>query len=577
MWQHRSPSGFPTRRAWPTSPPLPPPTWSPTRWHGHSASARSRRAPCVTASATGRASCTVCCWSTTASTWSPRPLSFSDLLAAGGQLRVLATSREVLGVPGEVSYEVQPLPVPIPRASSRAATAGGYDAVRLFVDRAVDASPGFALTDANASAVAALCQRLDGLPLAIELAASRVRSFPPAELVERLDQHFELLSRGARTVLPRHRTLRAAIDWSYDLLGDEERALFDRLGVFPADLDYDAVEAVCTTSASYGGAVVRLLPALVDKSLVSTTGGDTPRYRLLESLRAYAAERLAASGADPDLRQRHAAHYLAKPASSRLLTALSGLEGSQQEELGDALPASLCGVRGDGASGDGRLAQRDHVQPSGFQGLEVAAQWAVGGHEGHRQADTLDVLGAHGLVQVGVLDDERCGGGRCGEPSGRAQGVHDRQAQRAAGGQDATDLVDGAVEVVDVLQRHAGHDEVGGAGGQWQRGCVGLDGRGATGEGGLDERGRDVDAEHPVATALQFAAEAALAEADVDGEPACGWQQLEQRWLDGLPEPVMARPARPGQPVLGVCLPGVTQGHVGKGSWQWTALASVIG
>ncbi len=235
----------------------------------------------------------------------------SDLLAAGGQLRLLATSREVLGVPGEVSYEVRPLPVPIPRASSRAATAGGYDAVRLFVDRAVGASPGFALTDANASAVAALCQRLDGLPLAIELAASRVRSFPPAELVARLDQRFELLSRGARTVLPRHRTLRAAIDWSYDLLGDEERALFDRLGVFPADFDYDAVEAVCATGGSGGGAVVRLLPALVDKSLVSAAGGDTPRYRLLESLRAYAAERLAASGADSDLRRRHAAHYLA--------------------------------------------------------------------------------------------------------------------------------------------------------------------------------------------------------------------------------------------------------------------------
>jgi predicted ATPase/DNA-binding CsgD family transcriptional regulator len=236
----------------------------------------------------------------------------SDLLAAaGGQLRVLATSREVLGVPGEVSYEVRPLPVPSPRASSRAATAGGYDAVHLFVDRATAASPGFALTDANASAVAALCQRLDGLPLAIELAASRVRSFPPAELVEHLDQRFELLSAGARTVLPRHRTLRAAIDWSYDLLGDEERALFDRLGVFPADFDYDAVEAVCATSESGGGAVVRLLPALVDKSLVSTAGGDPRRYRLLESLRAYAAERLAARGADTELRQRHAAHYLA--------------------------------------------------------------------------------------------------------------------------------------------------------------------------------------------------------------------------------------------------------------------------
>jgi hypothetical protein len=101
-----------------------------------------------------------------------------DLLRAGGQLRVLATSREVLGVPGEVSYEVQPLPVPSRQASSRAATAGGYDAVRLSVDRAMHASPGFALTDANAAAVATLCQRLDGLPLAIELAASRVRSFP---------------------------------------------------------------------------------------------------------------------------------------------------------------------------------------------------------------------------------------------------------------------------------------------------------------------------------------------------------------------------------------------------------------
>ena len=144
----------------------------------------------------------------------------SDLLTAGGQLRVLATSREVLGVPGEVSYEVQPLPVPSPQASSRAAAAGEYDAVRLFVDRARHASPGFALTDTNAAAVAALCQRLDGLPLAIELAASRVRSFPPATLLVHLDQRFELLSAGARTVLPRHRTLRAAIDWSYDLLGE---------------------------------------------------------------------------------------------------------------------------------------------------------------------------------------------------------------------------------------------------------------------------------------------------------------------------------------------------------------------
>jgi predicted ATPase/DNA-binding CsgD family transcriptional regulator len=262
-----------------------------------------------------------------------------DLLTAGDQLRVLATSREVLGVPGEVSYQVQPLSIPSGQASSRAAAAGGYDAVRLFVDRSMHASPGFALTDANASAVAALCQRLDGLPLAIELAASRVRSFPPATLLELLDQRFELLSAGARTAMPRHRTLRAAIDWSYDLLDDQERALFDRLAVFPADFDYDAVDAICATSGSADGAMVRVLPTLVDKSLVSTAG-DMPRYRLLESLRAYAAARLAASGADTDLRRRHAAHYLAVAE-----VAAERLRGPEQRAWLDRLTAEQPNLR----------------------------------------------------------------------------------------------------------------------------------------------------------------------------------------------------------------------------------------
>src|SRR6266487_519478 len=233
----------------------------------------------------------------------------ADLLSAGGQLRVLATSREPLGVPGEVSYQVQTLPVPTRRASARAAIAGTYDAVRLFVDRAATASPGFTLTDAIAPAVAALCQRLDGLPLAIELAASRVRSFGPAELVEHLDQRFELLSAGARTALPRHRTLRGAIDWSYELLDDDERALFDRLGVFPADFDYAAARSVRGADDPGSGAVITLLPRLVDKSLVSTVGRG--RYRLLETIRAYAAERLAACGAEPAARRQHASHYLA--------------------------------------------------------------------------------------------------------------------------------------------------------------------------------------------------------------------------------------------------------------------------
>src|SRR6266705_2901142 len=216
----------------------------------------------------------------------------ADLLTAGGQLRVLATSREPLGIPGEVSYQVQTLPVPTPRDSSRAASAGDYDAVRLFVDRAATASPGFTLTDAVAPAVAALCQRLDGLPLAIELAASRVRSFEPAELVAHLDQRFDLLSGGARTVLPRHRTLRGAIDWSYQLLDHDERALFDRLGVFPAEFDYEAVQSVSGDDDAAAASVMTLLPRLVDKSLVSAAGRTTRRYRLLETIRAYAADKL---------------------------------------------------------------------------------------------------------------------------------------------------------------------------------------------------------------------------------------------------------------------------------------------
>ncbi len=233
----------------------------------------------------------------------------ADLLTVAGRLRVLATSREPLGVAGEVSYQLRTLPVPTASTSARAATAGDFDAVRLFVDRAATASPGFTLTDTVAPAVASLCQRLDGLPLAIELAASRVRSYAPAELVEHLDQRFELLSAGARTALPRHRTLRGAIDWSYELLDDDERTLFDRLGVFPADFDYKAAEAVGQVDDRDGGAVITLLPRLVDKSLVSTVGRG--RYRLLETIRTYAAERLAASGAEPAARQQHATHYLA--------------------------------------------------------------------------------------------------------------------------------------------------------------------------------------------------------------------------------------------------------------------------
>jgi predicted ATPase len=271
----------------------------------------------------------------------------ADLLGVGGELRILATSREPIGVPGEVSFTVHPLEVPPPPAAAETDNVATYDAVRLFIDRAATASPGFTLTDATAPAVAALCRRLDGLPLAIELAASRMRTFGPVELVEHLGQRFELLSAGARTAPARQRTLRGAIDWSYQLLDDDERTLFDRLGVFPADFDFEAVASVCRADDVGGGAVVGLLPRLVDKSLVAVVGGDTRRYRLLETIRTYAAERLATSGTGPAVRRRHALHYIAfaEHAAERLRTAdqRSWLErlATEQPHLRAALAHSV--------------------------------------------------------------------------------------------------------------------------------------------------------------------------------------------------------------------------------------------
>jgi len=264
----------------------------------------------------------------------------AGLLSADGQSQVLATSREPLGVPGEVTYSVETLDLPPPNASAEAESIGRYDAVRLFVDRAATASPGFALTDAAAPVVASLCRRLDGLPLAIELAASRMRTFGPTELVELLDQRFELLSAGARTALPRHRTLRGAIDWSYELLDGDERALFGRLGVFPADFDYEAVQSVCRAEELGGDAVITLLPRLVDKSLVSTVGRGARRYRLLETIRAYAADRLTASDAESTTRHRHAAHYVALAEH-----AAEQLETSDQRAWLDRLAAEQPNLR----------------------------------------------------------------------------------------------------------------------------------------------------------------------------------------------------------------------------------------
>jgi non-specific serine/threonine protein kinase len=252
------------------------------------------------------------------------------LLHACPALRVLATSREALGIGGEVRWRVPSLPAPAPDPTWTVAQVSQYEAVRLFIERAVAALPGFAVTDRTAPAVAQICHRLDGIPLAIELAASRVAGLGVEQLAARLDQRFRLLTGGSRTALPRQQTLRAAVDWSYDLLTAAERTLFARLAVFVGGFTPEAVEAVCGTPGAVvdeldGRAgqppaadglqptdVLELLLRLVDKSLVVAEAAEgVARYHLLETVRDYARERLAATGAAAALQERHARHYLA--------------------------------------------------------------------------------------------------------------------------------------------------------------------------------------------------------------------------------------------------------------------------
>src|SRR5512132_881103 len=198
------------------------------------------------------------------------------LLQAGPRVRVLATSREVLGVPGEVVWPIPPLAVPDPAEADAAGAGGqaaapevlvGYDAVRLFVERATSADPGFVLDATSGPAVAELCRRLDGLPLAIELAAARVRALPPVELAARLQDRFRLLAGGARTLDPRQQTLRATVDWSWELLKDPDRRLLRRLSVFSGGWTIAAAETVCAGDGLEPGDVLDGLFRLVDRSL----------------------------------------------------------------------------------------------------------------------------------------------------------------------------------------------------------------------------------------------------------------------------------------------------------------------
>ena len=235
------------------------------------------------------------------------------LLTACPRLQILVTSREPLGLAGETRWRVPSLSMPALDQFASPEAVGRCEAVRLFLERAQAVQPTFALTPANAAAVAEVCARLDGIPLALELAAARLGSLGMAELAARLDQRFRLLTGGSRTALPRQQTLRATVAWSYDLLTSQEQTLFARLSVFAGGWSLEGAEAVGAGGTIAAEEVLDLLARLVDKSLVlaeEAADGST-WYRLLETLRQYGQERLAAAGETAQVRRRHAAYYLA--------------------------------------------------------------------------------------------------------------------------------------------------------------------------------------------------------------------------------------------------------------------------
>lgn len=244
------------------------------------------------------------------------------LLQSCPRLRILATSREALGVRGERAWLVPGLS--LPAAEARSVTAiEAADAVRLFVERAQSAVATFRLTNENAPAIARICRRLDGLPLAIELAAARIRSLPPEQLAARLDTSIGVLAGGPRTAVPRHRTLREAIQWSYDLLDAHERNVLERLSVFAGDFTLEAAERVGASAAVPAEEILDLIASLVDKSLVvMREEGGSARYYLLETIRQFSRELLDASGAAQPVLERHARTYteLVRAAEPHLIT-----------------------------------------------------------------------------------------------------------------------------------------------------------------------------------------------------------------------------------------------------------------
>jgi len=327
------------------------------------------------------------------------------LLRSAPALRILATSREALGVAGECCYRVPPLSVPDPEHLPSPELAGSYEATRLFVARAQERRNSFAQSATNARAVAEICARLDGLPLAIELAAARVATMSVEMIAAHLHDRFRLLTTGSGDLPTRQRTQRATLDWSWDLLGGRERALLGRVSVFAGGWTLEEAAVVCAGQEMDYWAVVDGLDGLVNRSLVSMdeTSDGAVRYRLLETVRQYAWERLAAASEEDATRDLHLTHFLA-----RAEQAVQAFRGPELGTWLDRLETEHDNLRA--ALGWARTRAR------GEEGLRLAAAlapfWEMRGHiaEGRRQLEEMlaDHQGspstrARGLNGAGIL------------------------------------------------------------------------------------------------------------------------------------------------------------------------------
>src|SRR5689334_3409382 len=310
----------------------------------------------------------------------------ADVLLRGCHgLRIIATSRHVLGVAGEVTIAVPPMTVPAEGDPAGPEELLGYEAVRLFTGRGAAVLPGFAVDVGNGAAVAGVCRALDGIPLAVELAAVRLRSLSPGQILDRLGSRFQLLSGGGPADQPHHRTLQAALEWSYELLTDSEQAMWRRVSVFAGSFDLDAAEAVCAMGRLAAGEIADLIDALVAKSILLREGQGTARYRLLDTIREFGLAKLSGRGNERALRRRHRAWYAA-------LAARQEAFGPRRAEWIAALDADHDNLRG---ALELCVAERRQAPAGAEMACDLWGYWESHGHltEGRRiSASLLDEL-----------------------------------------------------------------------------------------------------------------------------------------------------------------------------------------